>query len=281
MNHFRIFLWPALFWYLLFVLAPVLWILLLSFQTRGTYGGFVWQATLENYLNLLNPDYLKIFGRSFVLAGTTGVMTVVLALLVAWALVSMSPRRRSLGLALVVLPFLINLIIRMYALRTFVGYDGPLQWLLRQLAVPFDPFAFTASSFLTYFGMVTTYLPFAILPIYGALERFDFSIFEAAEDLGAGASRAFLSVVVPNLKLPLLNAFLLVFIPALGEYVIPDLLGGARTMYLGNLLTEQFLKARNWPAGSALAIALMALMGLSLYLVGQAQKSVQKRKKPS
>lgn len=258
---------PALFWYLAFILGPVIWIGLLSFQTRGMYGGYIWQTSTENYSAILNPNYLLIFGRSVWLAAQTGFLTVTLGLLISWALISTRDGIRNWLLFFAILPFMINLVIRIYAIRAFVGYDGPLQFVLRWFGFSFDPFAFTGNNFLVHFGMVTTYLPFAILPLYAALGRFDFSLSEAAQDLGAGLSQSFFQVVLPNLKLPILNAFILVFVPCLGEYVIPDLLGGAKTMYLGNLVTELFLKARDWPAGSAVAVVLIFVLCVSLLIL--------------
>jgi spermidine/putrescine transport system permease protein len=263
---------PGLLWYLTFILGPVIWIAVLSFQTRGLYGGYIWQTSYENYFSIISPSFLIIFGRSFVLAAQTGFLTVAIGILISWALVSVRESLRPWLLCLVVLPFLINLIIRIYAIRSFVGYDGPLQAVLKWFGFSFDPFAFTSNDWLVYFGMVTTYLPFTILPLYSALGRFDFALFEAAQDLGATVNKAFVQVVLPNMKVPLLNAFILVFIPALGEYVIPDLLGGAKNMYLGNLVTEQFLKARDWPAGSALAVVLIFILCLSLLILNRFQR---------
>lgn len=272
MKSYRILSAPGSFWYLSFILGPVLWIGILSFQTRGLYGGYVWQTSYENYSSIVNSNFLFILGRSFWLAVQTGLITTAVGILISWALVSVRESLRPWLLSLVILPFLINLIIRIYAIRSFVGYDGPLQAVLRWLGIPFDPFAFTSNDWLIYFGMVTTYLPFTILPLYSALGRFDFALFEAAQDLGASLTTAFVKVVLPNLKVPLLNAFILVFVPALGEYVIPDLLGGAKNMYLGNLVTEQFLKARDWPAGSALAVVLIIILCLSLLILNRFQK---------
>jgi spermidine/putrescine transport system permease protein len=272
LKSYRLLSAPGLIWYLAFILAPVIWIGILSFQTRGVYGGYVWQTSYENYSSILGSNFLFIFWRSFWLALQTGLITVSIGVIISWALVSVRESLRPWLLSLVILPFLINLVIRIYAIRSFVGYDGPLQAILRGIGLSFDPFAFTSNDWLVYFGMVTTYLPFTILPLYSAMGRFDLSLFEAAQDLGASVNKAFAKVVLPNLKIPLLNAFILVFIPALGEYVIPDLLGGAKNMYLGNLVTEQFLKARDWPAGSALAIVLIFVLCLSLLILNRIQK---------
>ncbi|HEY8272195.1 MAG TPA: ABC transporter permease, partial [Pseudobdellovibrionaceae bacterium] len=255
---------PALFWYGLFLMGPLLWIFILSFQTRGTYGGIVWTPTLANYAKVLEPAYFLIYLKSLILAFSTAAGTVFLAVILSWAVVSVDKKWRILYLAALVLPFLINLIIRVYALRILLSYDGPLQMMLRAFNIEFDPFSLTSNNGLVFYGMITTYLPFAVLPIYSALSRFDFTLFEAAVDLGATASQTFLKVVAPSLRGAMTSAFALVFIPALGEYIIPDLLGGAKTMYVGNLLTEEFLKSRDWPLGSALAMTLIMVLLLML-----------------
>jgi spermidine/putrescine transport system permease protein len=115
--------------------------------------------------------------------------------------------------------------------------------------------------------MVTTYLPFMVFPLYGALERFDFSLIEAGQDLGASYLQVLTRVVLPILRKPLASGFLLVFIPSLGEFVIPDLLGGAKAMLTGNLISEQFLKSRDWPFGSALSVVLMVVLGLFIFAI--------------
>ncbi|MGZ3742627.1 MAG: ABC transporter permease [Pseudobdellovibrionaceae bacterium] len=271
---------PALFWYGLFLIGPLLWIFLLSFQTRGTYGGIVWSPSLVNYAKVFEPSYLLIYFRSLLLAFSTAMGAVLLAVVLSWAVLCSPKNWRIFYLAALVLPFLINLIIRVYALRILLSYDGPLQTILRTFHIEFDPFSITSNSGLVFYGMITTYLPFAVLPIYSALSRFDFALFEAAVDLGATANQAFLRVVVPSLKGAMISAFALVFIPALGEYVIPDLLGGAKTMYMGNLLTEEFLKSRNWPLGSALAMSLIMILLLMLLIIRGLPKLWMKKNLP-
>jgi spermidine/putrescine transport system permease protein len=259
-NRLRPLTWPALFWYGMLLLGPLAWIFVLSFQTRDAYGGIVWSPSFDNYIKVFEPSYFLISLRSLLLAFTTAVTTVVLSVILSWAVVSSKSKNRVFFLAAIILPFIINLIIRVYALRIFLSYDGPAQAVLKFLRIDFDPFALTSNAGLVYYGMITTYLPFAVLPIYSALSRFDFSLLEAAEDLGASSSLAFLKIALPSLRPAMASAFALVFIPALGEYVIPDLLGGAKTLYLGSLLTELFLKSRDWPLGSAVAMTLIFIL---------------------
>ncbi len=251
---------PTLFWFALFILVPLLIVVLVSFATRGTYGGIEWTWTLENYRNAFSASYLGIFFESLKLASLTTLSCAGLGVLMAWAMSTAPAGQRHFYVCAVALPFLTNLVIRIYALRVFVGYDGPLQTLLTNAGISFDPFVLSQNKILVFYGMVTTYLPFMVLPLYGAFEKFDFSLVEAAQDLGAGSWQILFSVILPNLKKALLSGALLVFIPSLGEYVIPDLLGGAKNMLYGNLITEEFLKARNWPLGSAFSVLLILLL---------------------
>ncbi|QDK37284.1 ABC transporter permease [Bdellovibrio sp. NC01] len=251
---------PALIWFAAFVLLPLLIVLAVSFATRGTYGGLEWTLTFENYVHAFSWTSFAIFLESLKLALLTSVTCAVLGVLMAWAMSTASLKQRQFYVAALALPFLTNVVIRIYALRLFVGFDGPLQAVLKFTGIEFDPFMLTQNQFLVFYGMVTTYLPFMVLPLYGAFEKFDFALVEAAQDLGASAWTILRTVILPNLKKPLASGFLLVFIPSLGEFLIPDLLGGAKTMLYGNLITEQFLKARNWAQGSALAILLIVML---------------------
>lgn len=263
-----IFLFPALVWFFVFILAPLAIVVVVSFASRGTYGGIEWTFAFENYLRAVSPTYAGILFESLKLAVLTTVLCLVLGVLIAWAMATADSSVRRLYVLAMALPFFTNLVIRIYAIRVFVGVDGPLQGLLQFAGMPFDPFALTQNKILVLYGMVTTYLPFVVLPLYGAFEKFDFSLVEAAQDLGAGVWKILFSVILPNLKKALWSGSLLVFIPSLGEYVIPDLLGGAKNMLYGNLITEQFLKSRDWAFGSALSVLMMVIL-LALVFVLQ------------
>lgn len=251
---------PALFWFLSFVLAPLFIVLSISFIGRSDYGALEWSFTFKNYARVFEPTYLWILLRSVKLACLTTLSCMIVGILIAWAMATSSAYWRNTYLVLISLPFLTNLIIRIYAIRVFVGYDGPMQTILHWLHIPFDPFLISQNEVLVFYGMLTTYLPFMVLPLYSAFEKFDFSHVEAAQDLGAGPWRILLEVIIPQLRRALISGSLLVFIPSLGEYVIPDLLGGAKTLLYGNLITHQFLKARDWPFGAALSIFMMVIL---------------------
>jgi spermidine/putrescine transport system permease protein len=182
----------------------------------------------------------------------------------AYVMATASKQMRSVLLILIVIPFWTNFVIRAYALKVLFGEHGPLSQLAMYLGWISEPMGFGNGQWAVWLGMVTNYLPFMVLPLYVSLEKFDFSLLEAAKDLGANPIKTLLRVMVPLTKPGIVTGLIFVFTPALGEFVIPDLLGGARTMLIGNLITEQFLKSRDWPFGSALSLLLILIVTASL-----------------
>ncbi|MEK6554166.1 MAG: ABC transporter permease [Bdellovibrionota bacterium] len=252
--------YPPFLWFLFFVVIPLSLVVILSFLTRGTYGGFDWILTFGNLGRVFEPVYLNIFLKSVKLSLLTAVSCLVLAYPMAWSMATASEPVRRFWILALAIPFMTNLIIRVYAIKLFVGIGGPLQNFLNWAGVIYDPFALSQNSVLVMYGMITTYLPFMVFPLYAALEKFDFSLVEAAQDLGASQTKILFSILIPNTSVAAINGFTLVFIPCLGEFVIPDLLGGAKSMLIGNLITEQFLKSRDWPFGAALSVVLIGLL---------------------
>lgn len=254
--------YPAFTWFLLFLIAPLLIVFFVSFLSRSEYGSIEYVFQIDNYLRVFQFVYLKIFASSLKLAFLTSFICLLIGFPIAWVIATSKSENRPMLIMSLAIPFLTNLIIRIYATKLFVGIDGPIQGLLTTLGISFDPFTFTQNEFLVLYGMVTTYLPFMIFPLYAAFEKFNFSLVEAAQDLGASQGTILFKVLIPNMKVAVVNGFILVFIPCLGEFVIPDLLGGAKNMLVGNLITEQFLKARDWPFGAALSMILIFILVL-------------------
>ncbi len=254
--------WHRLSWLtlglLLVVLAfPLFLLVMLSFMQKGAYGGIQWTANFNNYLNAFSWTHFRIFWRSFEWAFIAAFLCASLSFFTCWILMTVRPTLRIIILGFLCLPALINVIIRLYSLKNFVGSDGPWPWLLDFFRIPYDSQALTANPYLVLVGFVITYWPWALLPMYASFERMDFSLVEAAQDLHAGFRQVLKFVLWPQLKLACISSFLLVFIPCLGEFVIPDVLGGAKSMNYGNLLVDKFLKSRDWPLGAALAIILI------------------------
>lgn len=252
--------YPALGWFSFFLLGPLCLILLTSFLKRGAYGGVDFEFSTESYERIFSLIYANIFWQSLKLSMWTTGICFVLAYPIAWVMATARSSQRMFFLFLISLPFLMNLIIRIFALRLMAGFDGPVVQLLQWMGIAHDPYAFSQNQILVIYGMVTSYLPFMIFPLYAALEKFDFSLLEACSDLGGSSRTALFKVLIPNTRKAIANGSLLVFVPTFGEFVIPDLLGGAKNMLIGNLITEQFLKARDWPFGSALSVVLMLIL---------------------
>ncbi len=258
--------WIPVGWYLVFLLGPLFLVVATSFATRGLYGGLEWSFNHENFTRTADSLYLAILWRSFLLASLTTAACLLLGLPIAYAMSTASSRARSAYVLLLAIPFLTNLVIRICAIKSFMAYEGPFAWLLTALGIGFDPYALSQNATLVSLGMISSYLPFMVFPLFAALEKFDFSLVEAAQDLGASFAPTVTRVILPILKVPIISGCLLVFIPAMGEFLIPDLLGGAKTMLAGNLISEQFLKARDWPFGSSLSVVLMVI--LSFVVIG-------------
>jgi spermidine/putrescine transport system permease protein len=255
---------PALGWLLWFLLVPLGIVVIYSLCTKGIYGGVLYQLNPTNYARALDWVYLRIFFNSVKLASLTAFSCLVLGYPMAYVMATSSRAVRSLLLILVILPFWTNFVIRAYAIKVLFGDYGPMNRLLLTLGWIHEPIPFGNSDFSVWIGMVTNYLPFMVLPLFVALEKFDFSLLEAAKDLGASSFSTVKEVLFPLTRPGIITGCLFVFAPALGEFVIPDLLGGARTMLIGNLITEQFLKARDWPFGAALSILVIGLVMVSL-----------------
>jgi len=259
---------PALGWFLWFLLIPLSIVILYSFATKGTYGGVVFRFSAENYFRATDWIYLRIFWNSLKLASLTALSCLFIGYPMAYVMATSSARMRSLLLILVVIPFWTNFVVRAYAIKVLFGELGPVNQVALALGLVHEPIAMANSDFAVWVGMVTNYLPFMVLPLYVALEKFDFTLLEAAKDLGASSWHILSRVLIPLTKPGIITGLIFVFTPALGEFVIPDLLGGARTMLIGNLITEQFLKTRDWPFGSALSLLLILVVmaSLTLYL---------------
>jgi spermidine/putrescine transport system permease protein len=264
--------WAPLAWYALFLAAPLLIVATTAFATRGLYGGIEWSFTAANFARAFDPIYVSILFKSFLLSLGTTAACFVFGFPVAYSMATSSERTRNILIMLIAIPFLTNLVIRICALKAITSYEGPLATLLTTLHIGFDPYSLSQNGPLVAFGMVTTYLPLMVFPLYASLERFDFTLVEAAEDLGATFWQIASRIVIPSLKGAMLSGVLLVFIPAMGEFLIPDLLGGAKVMLAGNLVSEQFLKARDWPFGSALSAILMILLSVVVISIRRLEK---------
>lgn len=259
------FLLPAWLWMALLFLAPFAIIMAYSFLTRGVYGGVEHPWTADSYQRLIDPLYLKVFLRSFVMALAATALCLLFAFPAA-LFIARASRHKNLYLQLVMLPFWTSFLVRTYAWMFLLRDTGLINTALLKIGLIHSPLALLYNDGAVLLGLVYGYLPFMVLPIYATLERLDPSLPEAAADLGARPLTTVFTVIVPLSRPGIIAGAVLVFIPCLGAYLTPDLLGGGRTVLVGNLVQNQFTTARDWPFGSAVSIILMVLVTLLLWL---------------
>jgi len=236
-----------------------------AFQSRGAYGGVTPPWTMENWLRLADPLYVGILLRSFFAAVVSTVLCLLLAFPLAMA-ITRAGRWKNLLLALVMLPFWTSLLIRTYAWMFLLRDTGLINALLLKAGLIHEPLPLLYNWGAVVLGLVYAHLPFMVLPLYAALERQEPHLLEAAADLGARDWQAFWRITLPLAAPGIRAGVLLVFIPCLGTYLIPDLLGGGKTILVGTLIQNQFTAARDWPFGAAVSLALMAAVLVLLWM---------------
>jgi len=257
---------PGLGWLALFLLVPCGVVFVYSFFLRGIYGGIDYVFTLENYARALDPLFLSIFLDSAKIA----TLATLLALLVGYPaayLIATGPRRWQVPLlVLIMLPFWSNYLIRTYAWIVLLNREGLVNRALGGLGLIETPLPLLYNEFAIVTGLLYGYLPFMVLALYSSISRLNPEIREASADLGAPAWRTFLRVTLPLTVPGIATGSVFVFVLSIGNFITPDLLGGGRTVMVGNLIYDQFLSARDWPFGSSLAFLLIGVMMLLLFL---------------
>ena len=257
---------PAFGWWAVFLVVPVGLVIAYSVFQRGTYGGVVPTFTLDNLVRAFDPLYLRVFLFSLRVAVITTVIALVIGYPTAYLIATLPRRWRTPVLVLVILPFWTSLLIRTYAWIVLLNGEGLINHGLESLGLIRVPLPLLYNEFAIVLGLVYGYLPLMILPIYSSIERLQPELREASADLGGNPLRTFLRVTLP-LTLPGLAAgCIFVFVPSLGNFIVPDLLGGGLSIMVGNLIQAQFLKARDWPFGAVLSLALIAMMGALLFV---------------
>ncbi len=254
---------PTRIWLGVLFILPLIIVATYSFLTRGDYGGVEHPWTIENYTRIFDPLYGEILLRSVLMAAAATAFCLVLGFPFA-LFISGSGPRKNLYLQLVTLPFWTSFLVRIYAWLFLLRDTGLINTALIKLGLIAQPLPLLYNNGAVLLGLVYGYLPYMVLPIYAAIEKLDPALLEAAADLGAPPARAIWRVTVPLAIPGMLAGAVLVFIPTLGAYLIPDLLGGGKTVMAGNLIQNQFTTARDWPFGSAVSLALMAVSMLLL-----------------
>lgn len=267
---------PALAWWTLLLVVPIALVLMYSFFERGTYGGVVWNFNLDNFVRALDPLYVRVLLFSLRIALIATVIALLIGYPAAYLIATLPRRWRTPILVLTILPFWTSLLIRTYAWIVLLANNGLINRGLQGTGIIDEPLDLLYNEFAIVLGLVYGYLPLMILPIYASIERLNPELREASADLGGNAFRTFLRVTLP-LTLPGIAAgCIFVFVPSLGNFIVPDLLGGGKTSMVGNLIQQQFLKARDWPFGATLSLFLIGLMGVLLFV--QARLLARERK---
>ncbi|MGI9370741.1 MAG: ABC transporter permease [Ruegeria sp.] len=269
---------PALAIIGIFGLFPLSIALVYSFLEPGTYGGVEWVFSTDAYVQFLferdifddtltfNSAYLQIYGRSFMLAFVTMIGTLILGFPVAYFIAARPPEQRNFWLFAITLPFWTNLLIRTYSMLLIVRDEGFVNLLLINAGLISEPIEMLYTDGAVLAGLIYSYLPFMILPIYASLEKFNFSLLEAGHDLYASRVQVFRHIIIPITRPGIIAGCILVLIPALGAFITPELLGGGKKLMIGNLIALQFGSGRNWPFGSAAALILMTVVLIALLI---------------
>ncbi len=285
----RVLTLPAVATVTLFGVLPLLVIVIYSFLKPATYGGVVWQFSPDAYVNFFfqrdifddtlqfTTDYLQIYGRSVLFAVMTTVVCLLLGLPTAYFMATRPPAQRNYWILLITIPFWSNLLIRTLSIMLIIRDEGLLNDALLSLHVITKPVVMLYTDFAIVLGLFYSYLPFMVLPLYASLEKLDFRLVEAGFDLYATRFGVLRRIVLPLARPGIVAGSLLVFIPALGSYVTPLILGGGRHLMIGDLIAQQFGSGRNWPFGCAQAIILMlmVLVALTFYVRNSTGAKVQ------
>jgi spermidine/putrescine transport system permease protein len=276
------FISSGMLWLVVFLVLPGFALVAVSFAMRGGYGQIEWTFDIENYKRLIgfgmlgwSADNLAIVWRSVWVAFVTTLISVMLSYPISFFIASRPERKRLIWLTLLIVPFWTNMVIRAYAWFLILSPELPLAKVAAWLKIVPPDTPLYPSSFAVYLGMVSMFLPFVALPLYASVERLDWSLVEAAQDLYASRVRTFFQAIVPQTLPGLSVGVILTFVPAMGMFVVPDLLGGAKFMLVGNLIQQQFGSSRDWPFGAAISMGLMVLTMISLQIYRRKAKEIE------
>ena len=263
---------PMGLWLTLFFLVPLGIIVLYSFLRKGLYGGVVWEWTLAAYRQMINPNFLRVILRTLWISIVATAGSIALALPCGYAMAR--SRHQVFFLALVIIPFWTNSLIRIYAWIAILSSEGFINEALRALGIITEslPLIYNQGAVITV--LIYMYIPFAILPLFTTIDKFDFQLLEAARDVGATKAQSIFTVLLPNIRSGVITAVIFTFIPIFGAYTVPLLVGGKDSYMVGNIIVDQVTKTRNWPLASAfsLIITVLSTLGVIWMMVSTAQE---------
>jgi spermidine/putrescine transport system permease protein len=258
-SAFFIMVGPVALWMILFVFIPFVFITVISFMHRSTYGGVSMGITLENILEVFRPDNLKVFGQSFLLAILTTLVCLLIAYPFAYFISQKTAVKKTVFMSLVMVPFMISSLIRLFAWINILRRTGFINSFLMRLGLIHSPLPLVYNTTGAVIGLVYVLLPFMIMPLYSSIEKLDRTLLEACSDLGAGPVTAFLKVTLPLTMPGIFGGIIMTFIPTLGLFFVIDLMGGSKILVMGNLIRNQFITAKNWPLGAAMSLFLIVI----------------------
>jgi spermidine/putrescine transport system permease protein len=265
-SSYWLLLAPAWVWMTAFFLLPLVIVLVYSFLSKGDYGGVALPVTCSNYGRFFDPLYLRILARSFLIAAAATALCLAIGYPLAYCIARYGGQWKNALLFLVVLPFWTSFLVRTYAWIFLLRDTGLINTLLIRLGWVRVPLPLLYNEGAVLVGLVHGFLPLMVLPLYASLERLNPALLEAAADLGARPFTSFFRVTLPLTRSGVYAGSVLVFVSALGAYITPDLLGGGKSIMIGNLVQNQFTTARDWPFGSAASLLLMAVVAVALQL---------------
>jgi len=257
-------------WFTIFFLAPIIIIVLYSFLKKGLYGGVEKVLSLEAYRYLSDPVFLSITLRTIITSLIATVITIFIALPCGYCMAK--SKHQTLLLLLIIIPFWTNFLIRVFAWMTILGNNGFLNEMLARLGIVKNYIPFLYNQKAVILVLVYMYLPYAILPLFSTIDKFDFSLLEAARDLGANKLISMVKILLPNIRGGIFTAVLFTFIPIFGAYAVPLLVGGMDSYMLGNIIADQLLKSRNWPRAAAISMVLTVVTTIGVVLMMYMQK---------
>lgn len=250
-------LFPIIAYSLLLIILPLIYIFFISFMKSDSYGGIIYTFNINNYIEIFNIVYVKVFLKSFIIATISTFICILISYPFTYFISQKKGYIKNVLITLVMIPFLTNSLIRTYGWIILLRKYGLINETLLSIGLIKTPFNLMYNNFSIIIGMVYTLLPFMILPLYSSMEKINPKVIDAASDLGASKIKTFFEIIIPYTKTGLFNGIIMVFIPCLGYFFISDLLGGGKLMILGNLIKNQFLTARNWPFGASISIAML------------------------
>lgn len=266
-NYFKVFSIALIgLWLILFAIVPNCLIIIASFLSHNQQYLLKLPFTLNNYYQILHLPYVKVFLESFWISSLVTALCLLIGYPFAYLVANTTPRYQALLLLLVMVPFWMSSLVRTYAIMILLKAKGLINSLLIWMGIIHHPLQLLYNTPATVIGLVYSLLPFMILPLYASIEKLDSTFIEAARDLGASKSRVFWRIIIPLTKPGIIAGVLLVFLPAMTLFYIPEILGGAKSMLLGNLIENEFLQVTNWPLGSAMSTLLLLVMAILLLL---------------